>query len=160
VNKFIDQLAREPVDQKVSLAFFEDDVVIARDFQSLSTFQPLQPGDYCPSGGTALYDAIGNSIEDLERNARENRVVLAIVTDGQEENSSEYTLDEVRRMIQDKRKTGRWTILFLTLGNKTLPQQLIVDLGLDPKEVISGDKFSLPAAMKQLSSAVRGYLRA
>lgn len=160
VNKFIDQLSREPVDQQVSMAFFESTVDVVRPFQGLGTFQKLEDGDYNPTGDTALYDALGMSIDELEQKlGREGRAVIAVVTDGQENGSMHYTLAQVREMIAAKRQIG-WVFLFLTLGSVDLPESLIKDLGLLREDVIRGDKAFLPAAMKQLTSKVRGYLHA
>ncbi len=159
VNRFIDQLSREPSDISASLAFFEDDVTVTRPFQSLATFAPLTAGEYKPCGGTALYDALGESIMDIDRAVgREGKAILAIVTDGGECSSKVYDLPQVKALVAQKRRAG-WSIFFLSLDLDGA-EGIISDLGLDPDLAIGGSKEALAAAMKSLSSKVRGLLHA
>jgi uncharacterized protein YegL len=73
-----------------------------------------------PRGGTALYDAIGVSIQvfgqqlsALPEHARPSTVQVAIVTDGQENGSREYTAAAVRELITKQTETYAWDFLFL-----------------------------------------------
>ena len=73
-----------------------------------------------PRGMTALLDAVGMELvrtgEDLEALAegdRPGRVVLVVVTDGQENASHEYTLETVRSMLAVQREQFGWEVRFL-----------------------------------------------
>lgn len=73
-----------------------------------------------PRGSTALLDAVGNEItatgEDLAKmaeNDRPERVIFVIVTDGQENASSNYTLEQVRALIKDQTEKYNWDFQFL-----------------------------------------------
>ncbi len=73
-----------------------------------------------PRGSTALLDAVGNEIlatgEDLAKMAedeRPERVVFVIVTDGQENASSNYTLEQVRELIKQQTEVYNWDFQFL-----------------------------------------------
>lgn len=50
-------------------------------------------------GGTALYDAIIASLDYLNQNAKNDKRVLLVVTDG-DDNSSRYTLEQTIRLVQ------------------------------------------------------------
>lgn len=72
-----------------------------------------------PRGTTALLDAVGSSIKDLNSgikampdDIRPTQVVFVIMTDGHENASVKWTLEKVRRQIQ-KRTASGWTFLFL-----------------------------------------------
>jgi VWFA-related protein len=52
------------------------------------------------SGGTALYDAVIASADYLVKNAKQQKQVLLIVTDG-DDNASNATLEEAIRRVQD-----------------------------------------------------------
>ena len=65
--------------------------------------------EWSPRGSTSLYDAIGrtiNTIADelnsLKKKDRPNKILVAIVTDGYENTSSEYTADMVKKLIKEK----------------------------------------------------------
>jgi hypothetical protein len=78
--------------------------------------------EYQPRGSTALYDAIANTITNLAnqlKGARKNEKCLVIVmTDGQENSSKEYGLRENGRkrlfdLIKSYEKKGNWTFVYL-----------------------------------------------
>lgn len=73
-----------------------------------------------PRGGTALNDALGSTIvrlgEELANLPEEERpgfVILAIVTDGEENSSREYTKEAVKELVERQRDEFQWEILFL-----------------------------------------------
>lgn len=70
-------------------------------------------------GGTALLDAIGKIITDFEREvqlAEGEKVLLVVQTDGEENASREYKVEQIRKMIQEREQTGRWQCIFLGAG--------------------------------------------
>jgi len=52
------------------------------------------------SGGTALYDAVVASADELSKNASNGKQVLVVITDG-EDNASSTTLEQAIRRVQD-----------------------------------------------------------
>lgn len=79
----------------------------------------LKDADYLPSGGTALYDAMGNTLSTVSKRLsatpvkdRPCNVVVVIMTDGQENSSTEYTSQTIKRMVEDKQKNAGWEFLF------------------------------------------------
>lgn len=74
---------------------------------------------YRPSGGTALLDAIGEVCQMIERvvinenDKIESTVVVVILTDGHENASRSFGLEEIRRTISRLEHTGSWTFSFL-----------------------------------------------
>lgn len=77
-----------------------------------------------PRGSTALLDAVGNEItatgEDLAKMAegdRPERVIFVIVTDGQENASSNYSLEQVRALIKDQTEKYNWDFQFLGVND-------------------------------------------
>lgn len=73
-----------------------------------------------PRGSTALLDAVGNEIlatgenlASLAENNRPERVIFVIVTDGQENASSNYSLEQVRALIKQQTENYNWDFQFL-----------------------------------------------
>ena len=86
----------------------------------------LSESSYQPDGWTALYDAIGTTIEKLEalEDADKASFLFVVVTDGQENNSKRFTgqaREEMVDRIEALKKTGRWTFAFLGSG-QNLPE--------------------------------------
>lgn len=84
--------------------------------------QELTPLNYQPGGSTALNDAIVQSmtkyqlkINEMKPSQKPDKVLVIIVTDGEENASIEYPkskVDEVKKLIT-KRKSENWTFMFL-----------------------------------------------
>ena len=71
--------------------------------------------EYCPGGGTPLFDAIGISLTRLERliaNQDLATAVVTIVTDGMENSSHEYTHAQVQALIKRLTEKG-WTFSYM-----------------------------------------------
>ncbi len=67
--------------------------------------------DYNPCGGTALFDAVGATIRRLQMHNTDANLVL-VVTDGQENASTDFTALDLNRDFDRLQKTGRWTFAF------------------------------------------------
>lgn len=64
-----------------------------------------------PRGGTPLLDAMGRAL-DLLSSAQPEEVICMVITDGEENASSEWTTDRVKNRVGDLEKQG-WTFLYL-----------------------------------------------
>lgn len=73
--------------------------------------------NYRPSGGTALLDAVGESITEIERQVNTSliptTVIVVILTDGYENASKKYNLVNIRNMISKLEESGKWTFSFI-----------------------------------------------
>ena len=67
-----------------------------------------------PRGSTALLDAVGKTIEDTDKLRQgPQKVIVVIVTDGQENSSREWTKDTLHKVIDAKLTAGNWTFTYL-----------------------------------------------
>jgi hypothetical protein len=73
-----------------------------------------------PGGGTALLDALGKKIVSfgqalaaLPEDERPENVIFAIVTDGEENSSQEYTWTTIQHMIQHQTEKYGWNFTYL-----------------------------------------------
>lgn len=82
----------------------------------LNEITPWDQEEYRPSGMTALYDAMGFTINKLKQqpdiNDPTTSVLLIVVTDGEENSSREYDAARLQRLIDEVQDTGRWTIVY------------------------------------------------
>jgi len=114
----IEDLVKQFPDQKylVSLVTFADDVNSIIDDKPISDITPLTNESYRPSGSTALYDAIGNSVKKLAEKIDPNpnaRAIVIILTDGEENASRQYKSDMIKKLIGEKNATDKWTFVFV-----------------------------------------------
>lgn len=69
--------------------------------------------DHTLRGMTALYDAIGTSVTDLEKSkGKEDKVLVTIITDGYENDSLEWDGASVKKLIDRLCKKG-WVFTYI-----------------------------------------------
>ena len=73
-----------------------------------------------PRGGTALLDAIGqtintvgNRLSKMPESERPSLVVVAIATDGHENSSKEFNKSQIKEMIERQQNVYSWKFIFL-----------------------------------------------
>lgn len=73
----------------------------------------LTKEDYRPGGCTPLYDAMGKALTDLEPKVKENEAVLVtVITDGYENASCEFSLADIRALVERLDKAG-WVFSYI-----------------------------------------------
>lgn len=116
-NEYVNGLRNDKNGNKyiLSLSKFE-----AREVKRVFVDIPLKKvnditeRDYIPGGMTNLNDAIGMTLSNMENNkirGKHNTLVI-IMTDGNENDSQEWTQHQVSDLIKRKEKDG-WTVTFL-----------------------------------------------
>ncbi|MDB4438572.1 hypothetical protein N9195_03190 [bacterium] len=92
--------------------------------QPVEEIYPLDYTTYVPRGSTSLLDGIGRTITELGHRLRDTpeeerpgQVIVAIFTDGQENSSTEFEMDEINRLVTQQRNVYSWNLLFLA-GNQ------------------------------------------
>lgn len=105
---------------EVFIVNFNDEYYLDQDFTSdlLKLKEALEKID--ARGGTALYDAVVASAEHLKRNARLEKKVLLIVTDG-EDNASNETLEQAVKQLQEENGPSVYAIGIL--GDEEHPKR-------------------------------------
>ena len=104
-------------DITMGLTTFNDNVNHLYYRQNPKEMVLLNYENYRPSGGTALLDAVGETISEIERQISTNliatTVIVVILTDGYENASKKYNLVNIRNMISKLEATGKWTLVLL-----------------------------------------------
>ena len=117
---------------------------------------PLDFFNYVPRGGTPLYDAVGQGINALRAKKPKGRVVFAIITDGEENSSVEFTREQVLAMVTEQRKAG-WEFTFM--GADVDAYAMGAQLGIAPQAVyaFSANPQSAARAFASMSSSTTAY---
>src|ERR1700686_3926499 len=121
VNQAVLNLVRasNPRDE-VFIVNFNDEYYLDQDFTNdlLKLKEALEKID--ARGGTALYDAVVASADQLRRNARLDKKVLFVVTDG-EDNASNETLEQAVKHLQEENGPSVYAIGIL--GDEEHPKR-------------------------------------
>ena len=121
-NAFLADQQKLPGEAAMTVVLFDDEYIILHSGVKVQDIAPLDESTYVPRGRTALYDAIGRAVNDvkgriagMDEADRPEGVIFAILTDGMENASAEFSKDGVTKMIAEEQKEGR-EFAFLAAG--------------------------------------------
>src|SRR5438093_7823950 len=84
-----------------------------------------------PRGSTALYDAAGKTLEAVSQSSHEaDKIIVAIVTDGQENSSREWTKTNLNKAIEDRLNQGTWSFVYLGTQPETWDDAQSIGVGV------------------------------
>lgn len=116
-STFLTKEKKSGDETKVSIVYFDD--IIEQDVQS-ADIKDINGIKIVPRGSTALLDAVGQTVVKtgerlaaIPEDERPNRVLVYIITDGQENASKEYSLEQIREKIVHQREQYAWDFVFL-----------------------------------------------
>ena len=113
----------------VTLVTFNDTATIVNDCAPINEIKELTADSYCPDCCTALYDAMGISLNALQKKvSKEDKVLVTIVTDGYENASKEYNLRAIKALVE-KLKTKGW--VFAYLGANQDAEEVAFSMSID-----------------------------
>lgn len=155
--------AKQAGKTNVSLTLFNTvtrPVLVARPVEELRT---LNADEYTPNGSTALYDAIGETLESLLEQpfieSSTTAILVAIFTDGEENMSSRYDGKTLKELVSRLEATGRWT--FTLMGPHGSSLELASVLSIQSGNVAMfnpNDVGSTRTAFAEMTKAAGSYM--
>lgn len=145
----------------VSLTFFDDVLQNVVSFGEVEQLLPLNRNIYRPNGSTALLDAIGKSVRDIQEKYagliayQKASVVMVILTDGHENSSRYYTYHVIASMIKELEQTGQWTFNFMGADLDAIHTSRM--LNIKTENTVSFDKSDYNNVMDKMSHSMRNY---
>ncbi len=122
INEFINSLKHTEGKRTIRIAQFDYDYDGMRYVTVCPSMEPSAVPEFSliPRGGTPLLDAMGKSIIEfgnelaaLPENQRPGVVVFAIMTDGLENSSREFTWERIKGMVQHQEADYGWQVVYL-----------------------------------------------
>ena len=145
-NSLIAKQKKQDGECYVSTVLFDNVSEVVHDRVKLSEIRPMTEKDYYVRGCTALIDAIGGAVKhigNIHKYARPEDVpehtMFVITTDGLENASRKYSSDEVKKMIENKKKDG-WEFLFIGANIDSVETARRVGIGADRAVNYHADK--------------------
>ena len=153
----------EGVETFVSVVKFNQNTNVIVGLDDVNNISEISDTDYSPDGGTALYDAIGDTIERFqsipEMSDPGSSALLVILTDGEENSSKRFSHKKVKSLIDDLNANNKWTFTFMGTEN-ALDQA--VDIGIAAGNMVAFDNTvkGMSAATNTMSVGLRSYYNA
>ena len=97
----------------VTTVLFDDEYTLLHDRIDINGIAPMTEKEYEVRGTTALLDAVGKSILKMEQvqnatlpEARAEKVLFVITTDGEENASVEFTYPKIKQLVERQKERG------------------------------------------------------
>jgi hypothetical protein len=142
---FVDEQRTAPGACKVTLAQFDDRYDVVYADRDVADVPPL---DLQPRSRTALHDAIGRLVTEagaqlagLPEERRPGTVIVAIMTDGLENASQEWSGSTVKALVEQQTREWGWQFMYL---------------GADQDAVEVGTALGVPAAQSMTYARGKG----
>jgi uncharacterized protein YegL len=153
-NAYIKELKNGGEDIAFSLIQF-DSVSIETTWKNapISDVTGLSRDNYQPRGSTPLIDAAYKAIKATEKRAAEltdPKVIVCIQTDGQENDSRQYTWAQLNDLIKEKTAQG-WQFNFMGVGIDAYTQASL--MGLSASQTMAYDASDLAATRQAFAAS-------
>lgn len=125
-NAFIKKQKENKTDCQVSFYQFDTVYDIVFENTDVQLVEDLTDKTFVPRGGTALLDAVGKTINNvgaelsaMPEDQRPEKILVIIITDGEENSSTEFTSAQVKSMVEHQQTVYNWEFNYLGSNQET-----------------------------------------
>ncbi len=119
-NTFLAEQKELKGEATLTLVQFDSEFETVYFSKPLIEIPNLTSKTYIPRSGTALRDAVGKTIlltgkwlEEKPEEERPEKVICLILTDGGENESTEFSAEQIREMVKHQQDVYSWTFTFI-----------------------------------------------
>lgn len=161
-NDFLKAQQDVPGEARLTLVQFDDRYEVPMAALRLQDVPQLTAATYTPRGSTALLDAIGRTIKDLDIRLQKlpptqqpAKVILAIFTDGEENASTEYSAKHISDLIHLYRESKGWEFLFLGANQDAIASAAKMNMAQGTSGNVQFSASGIQATGKALARKIR-----
>lgn len=161
VNSYLRQVKDDKdMEASISLVTFDSQSIdVIRDKAPAGSCAELAASEYQPRASTPLLDAVGYGVALLDKRKEQGeRCILAVMTDGLENASREYTKETIKALLDRKQKEEGWLVLYLGAGHDAWAQASA--MGLHAGNVAAFDKQAVMGSMAAVGKRAKRYAMA
>ena len=165
-NAFLANQQAQPGRSRMTLVQFDsgDPFEVLTDGLALHRVRPLSERTFQPRGGTPLWDAVGElitraSVRQQQRRAlgkAAEETLVAVYTDGEENQSVRFDGGTIRRLIEAKKEEG-WTFVFLGAGLDAYAEGGRIGVGVGSTQSFAPDGAGARLAFHDLDLSLRTF---
>jgi Mg-chelatase subunit ChlD len=154
-NTFLNEQQNAEGEAFMTLVQFDDRYEIDYKSVPVKDVNPLIDGEtFKPRGMTALLDAIGKTVNELET---DRDVVFVIITDGGENSSREYKRDAIMNIIKTLEDEKGWYFLFLGANQDAIAAGGGMGIGGNKSFTFNATDDGTSSAFASFSSNISNY---
>lgn len=169
-NSFVEEQKKLDGEAKMTLVLFSSSCYktpshqVVFEGRDINEVELLSEETFIPSGGTALLDTIGNMIDSVgnrlsktHEDEKPENVVFAILTDGQENSSREYTRSIIMDKISHQTDKYNWQFIYLGANQDAIGEATSLGIkGIHAGNFVA-DGFGTKSAILNASEMVMSY---
>lgn len=159
-NGYIKSQQEEQGETYLTTVLFNDEHHFLHNHINIHDVKPITSNEYSAFGGTALMDAIGdtinivgNRLSNTPEEKRPSHVIFVITTDGYENVSKEYTRDQIKSMIEHQQEKYSWEFLFLGAGIDAYQEAYSIGIGYMSAMSVTTDSLGTQNAYRSIANA-------
>lgn len=160
-NEFLADQKKVPGKASLSMVQFDDRYELVHDGVVLKNVPDLTGVTFAPRGVTALLDAIGRTINAIDQRLSSRtgspKVLFAILTDGYENASKEFTRDQIFEMIHDRESKKGWKFVFLGANQDAIATATNLGIAKSAAKTYTGDPAGTRSAYAGLSCSTQSF---
>ena len=138
---------------KVTTILFDNQYEIVTNRKNMKDVLPLDSSTYFVRGTTALYDAIGTAITELDKQ-NPKMVLFVITTDGLENASKMYNKEQIKELIEAH---SDWTFMYIGADIDSYTEG--TSIGIQKKNIANyqNEEKGIKTLFKTLSNTTRKF---
>ncbi len=163
-NTFLEAQRRDADGTTLTLAQFDHEYDILCVDRPVEEIAPLDETTYVPRGSTALNDAIGRTVGELDARLerrkpgeRPDRVLFVVLTDGHENASREFSTERIRELVERREREDGWTFVYLAADVDAFAEASLRGIRADRAYQFSKEAGKPGLAFERMSARVSDY---
>lgn len=129
-NSYLHKQKENKNNTKITTVLFDNEYELLHNRVDINEVKDITEKEYYVRGCTALLDAIGKTITDLDKKVKNNKVLFIITTDGLENASTKYTKEQIKELIKGH---SNWEFLYIGADIDSYNEG--TSLGIDKKNI-------------------------
>ena len=164
-NSVIDEQREGDGEVYVTTVLFSNYNKTLHDHINIKEVPLMTTKDYRVSGCTALLDAIGSTVDNIgirlantAEDDRPSKIMVFIITDGQENASHEYSKKRIKEMIEHQTDVYNWSFVFIGANMDAVSEGRDIGITLSATYSATSDgTYSTYAAIDGAINSARAY---
>lgn len=163
-NAFLEDQKSVDGDALVSTVQFSNLYNVTYENLDIQKCEYFNRNNYRPGGSTALYDAIGKTIEhevdllgNLPKGKRPEKTLCVILTDGEENSSRQFSKEKIKELIGEMKEDFNWEFIFLAANEEAAIAAETMGISSGNAYAFTNTSSGLKDAYMGVSHATRSY---
>jgi uncharacterized protein YegL len=137
-NRFVEDQKKIEGECDLTLIQFANDYRVVHERKAIKDVPALSRETYRPGGGTALLDALGRAIDGVKEDTEhcktckdKEKVIVCVITDGEENSSRTYNKSKIKEMITHREKKHGWDFIYLGANQDAFAESQVLGFNVN-----------------------------